>query len=190
LGLMAEGLIDGLRVDHPDGLADPRGYLERLAKATGGAWVACEKILTGDEELPADWRCAGTTGYDALGRAGGVFLDPAGASPLAAGYVRFTGGTPRFAAVAETAKREVARGSLGAEVRRLVGLLPRRADPALRGLAARDLRTVVAELLTAIPVYRAYVVPGEPAPATSVNIMAGAPAPARPPPPPPPRPAP
>ena len=68
LGLMAEGLIDGLRVDHPDGLADPRGYLDRLAKATGGAWVACEKILTGAEELPADWRCAGTTGYDALRR--------------------------------------------------------------------------------------------------------------------------
>jgi len=174
LGLMAEGLIDGLRVDHPDGLADPRGYLERLAKATGGAWVACEKILTGDEELPADWRCAGTTGYDALGRAGGLFLDPAGAGPLTAEYVQFTGGTPRFAAVAETAKREVARGSLGAEVRRLARLLPRCDDPALRGLAACDLRTVVAELLTAVPVYRAYVVPGEPPPAASAAIVAGA----------------
>src|SRR5262249_45201403 len=62
----------------------------------------------------------------------------------------------------------------GAEVRRLVRLLPRRDDPVLRGLASRDLRTVVAELLTAVPVYRAYMVPGEPAPAASVNIMAGA----------------
>jgi (1->4)-alpha-D-glucan 1-alpha-D-glucosylmutase len=171
---MAEGLIDGLRVDHPDGLADPRGYLDRLAKATGGAWVACEKILTGEEELPADWRCAGTTGYDALGRAGGLFLDPAGAAPLTAEYVRFTRGTPHFASVAETAKREVARGSLGAEVRRLAGLLPRCDDPALRGLAACDLRTVVAELLTAIPVYRAYVVPGEAPPAASAAIVADA----------------
>jgi (1->4)-alpha-D-glucan 1-alpha-D-glucosylmutase len=171
---MAEGLIDGLRVDHPDGLADPRGYLDRLAKATGGAWVACEKILTGAEELPADWKCAGTTGYDALGRAGGLFLDPAGAGPLTAGYVSFTGGPARFAAVAETAKRAVTRGSLGAEVRRLARLLPRRDDPALRGLPARDLRTVVAELLAAVPVYRAYVVPGEPPPATSAAIVAGA----------------
>jgi len=174
LGLMAEGLIDGLRVDHPDGLADPRGYLDRLAKATGGAWVACEKILTGAEELPTDWRCAGTTGYDALRRADGLFLDPAGAAPLTAEYATFTGGTPRFAAVAETAKREVTRGSLGAEVRRLVRLLPRRDDPALRGLPARDLRTVVAELLTAVPVYRAYVVPGEPPAAASAAILADA----------------
>src|SRR5262249_29592971 len=165
-------LIDGLRVDHPDGLADPRGYLDRLAKATGGAWVACEKILIGAEELPADWKCAGTTGYDALGRIGGGFLDPAGAEPLTAGYAKFTGGTVSFAAVAETAKREVAAGSLDAEVRRLAGLLTRRGDPALRGLAVGDLRTVVAELLTAVPVYRAYVVPGEPPPATSAASVA------------------
>ena len=91
LRLVAEGLIDGLRVDHPDGLADPRGYLDRLAKATGGAWVVTEKILTGAEELPPDWRCAGTTGYDALGMAGGLFLDPAGAAPLNAAYTAFTG---------------------------------------------------------------------------------------------------
>ena len=58
LGLAAEGLIDGLRVDHPDGLADPRGYLRRLAGRAGGLWVCTEKILCGDERLPADWPCA------------------------------------------------------------------------------------------------------------------------------------
>jgi len=78
LALMADGLIDGLRVDHPDGLADPRGYLRQLAAATGGAWVVAEKILAGDEELPPDWPCAGTTGYDALALVGGLFTDPAG----------------------------------------------------------------------------------------------------------------
>ena len=77
-----EGRIDGLRIDHPDGLADPRGYLRRLHGATGGAWVVVEKILEGDEQLPADWPCAGTTGYDALLRVGGLFVDPAGAAPL------------------------------------------------------------------------------------------------------------
>src|SRR5262249_21604555 len=87
------------------------------ARAGCSAWVACEKILIGAEELPADWKCAGTTGYDALGRIGGVFLDPAGAGPLTAGYTKFTGGTASFAPVAEAAKREVIRGSLGAEVR-------------------------------------------------------------------------
>jgi (1->4)-alpha-D-glucan 1-alpha-D-glucosylmutase len=115
LRLVAERLIDGLRVDHPDGLADPRGYLDRLAAATSGAWVVTEKILTGTEELPGDWRCAGTTGYDALGAVGGLFLDPAGAGPLTTAYTRFTEGTPRFADVAETAKREEARGGLAAE---------------------------------------------------------------------------
>jgi (1->4)-alpha-D-glucan 1-alpha-D-glucosylmutase len=93
LRLVAEELIDGLRVDHPDGLADPRGYLDRLAKATGGAWVVTEKILTGTEELPPDWTCAGTTGYDALGMAGGLFLDRAGAAPLTAAYTAFSGDT-------------------------------------------------------------------------------------------------
>ena len=54
------------------------------ADATGGAWVVVEKILEGDERLPADWPCAGTTGYDALLRVGGLFVDPAGAEPLGA----------------------------------------------------------------------------------------------------------
>ena len=76
LRLVAEGLVDGLRIDHPDGLADPRGYLARLASATDGAWVVVEKILEADETLPVDWACAGTTGYDGLKLIDGLFLDP------------------------------------------------------------------------------------------------------------------
>jgi (1->4)-alpha-D-glucan 1-alpha-D-glucosylmutase len=174
LRLVAGGLLDGLRVDHPDGLADPRGYLDRLAKATGGAWVVTEKILTGAEELPPDWNCAGTTGYDALRMADGLFTDPAGAAPLTAAYAGFTGETRGFEAVAEAAKREVAVGSLAAEVRRLARLLARADDPGLRGLDGDDLVTVLAELLTAFGVYRAYVLPGEPPPAASAEVMAAA----------------
>jgi (1->4)-alpha-D-glucan 1-alpha-D-glucosylmutase len=174
LRLVAEGLIDGLRVDHPDGLADPRGYLDRLAKATGGAWVVTEKILSGAEELPPGWRCAGTTGYDALRMAGGLFVDPAGAGPLTAACATFTGDTSSFQGVAEAAKREVTGGSLGAEVRRLARLLARSGDPALHGLDGGDLATVLAELLTAFPVYRAYVRPGEPPPAASAEVVAAA----------------
>jgi len=80
--LVADGSLDGLRIDHPDGLADPRGYLRRLATATGDSWVVVEKILEGDEALPTDWACAGTTGYDTLWRIGGLFVDPAAEEPL------------------------------------------------------------------------------------------------------------
>lgn len=64
--LHSDGVVDGFRIDHPDGLHDPEGYLERLRDATGGAWVVVEKILVGDETLPTTWPTAGTTGYDSL----------------------------------------------------------------------------------------------------------------------------
>ena len=79
-----EGLVDGLRVDHPDGLADPGGYLDRLATATGGAYVLVEKILESGEALPPFWATAGTTGYDALAELDRVLVDPAGRAALAA----------------------------------------------------------------------------------------------------------
>ena len=164
LRLVAEGLIDGLRVDHPDGLADPRGYLRRLADRTGGLWVSTEKILSGHEELPADWPCAGTTGYDALGVVGGLFLDPAGAEPLTAAYQRLTTGPGEFAGVARDAKREEAGQALAAEVSRLARLAGDAGHPDLDGLSVSERAAVLVELLTAMPVYRAYVVPGEPAP--------------------------
>ena len=161
--LVAEGLVDGLRIDHPDGLADPRGYLARLASATDGAWVVVEKILEADETLPADWACAGTTGYDALKLIDGLFLDPAGAGPLTAEYARFTrraGGDPvalRFADVAVAAKHEVATGTLAAEVTRLARLL----GNVCPGVTEEETRAVLVEVLAAFPVYRAYVHPGE-----------------------------
>jgi (1->4)-alpha-D-glucan 1-alpha-D-glucosylmutase len=164
VGLVTEGLVDGLRVDHPDGLADPRGYLSRLADVTGGAWVVTEKILGPDETLPVDWACAGTTGYDALRLVDGLFLDAAGGDALSAAYAEFcqtSGGdrpAARFADVAERAKREIADGSLAAEVTRLARLL--RAVSAEASLD--DARAVLTEVLADFSVYRAYVNPGEP----------------------------
>jgi (1->4)-alpha-D-glucan 1-alpha-D-glucosylmutase len=175
VGLVAEGLVDGLRVDHPDGLADPRGYLDRLAAATGGAWVVAEKILAADEALPSDWACAGTTGYDALRVVDGLFLDPAGGEALSAEYARFCRDSgddwppKRFADVAAQAKREITNGSLAAEVTRLAGLLTAVAPDA----PAEDARTVLTEVLAAFPVYRAYVHPGElPAEAAKAAVKA------------------
>jgi malto-oligosyltrehalose synthase len=171
--LVAGGLVDGLRVDHPDGLADPRGYLSRLQAATAGTWVVTEKILGPDERLPADWACAGTTGYDALRVVDGLFLDPAGDALLSDGYRRFcqrSGGAPpasRFADVATQAKREIAGGSLTAEVRRVARLL----EAVVPGSGPGDARSATTEVLAAFPVYRAYAHPGEsPAPAAEAAL--------------------
>jgi len=174
LGLVAEGLIDGLRIDHPDGLADPRGYLRQLATAASGSWIVAEKILAADEELPADWPCAGTTGYDALAAVGELFTDAAGARPLTAAYATFADGPADFASAALTARRETAGQQLKAEVSRLVRLLSRLGDPGLAAVSADDLASIVAELLAAFDVYRAYVVPGEPPPSASRDRMAAA----------------
>src|SRR5438105_8546169 len=93
LAWVHEGVLDGLRVDHPDGLRDPRAYFERLRGEAPHAWVVAEKVLEPEEELPADWPVAGTTGYDFLNRVLGLFIDPDGEEPLAATYRIFTGET-------------------------------------------------------------------------------------------------
>ncbi|MBC6457258.1 malto-oligosyltrehalose synthase [Actinomadura sp. HBU206391] len=173
LRLLREGLIAGLRIDHPDGLADPRGYLRALAGQR--AWVVVEKILAAGEELPADWPCAGTTGYEALGMVGGLFADPAGEQPLTDVYNRLTGGPGDFTEVEREAKRYAAERLLVPEVRRLTALLA--------GILADEepdaLREVLVELLIAMPVYRAYVVPGEQPPAEALEVVALAAAEAR-----------
>jgi (1->4)-alpha-D-glucan 1-alpha-D-glucosylmutase len=165
LGLVGEGKVHGLRIDHPDGLAEPRGYLRRLHDASGGAWVVVEKILEGDEELPSDWPCAGTTGYDALLRAGGVFADPAGGAVLTRLYAELTSEPVDFDHVVDEAKRWVVEHGLHAEVHRLVEVAATICHQllALRDHTHRALRESIVELLVAFPVYRAYVVPGEPA---------------------------
>ncbi|MEV8378375.1 malto-oligosyltrehalose synthase [Kribbella sp. NPDC056861] len=171
--LLHEGKLNGFRIDHPDGLADPRGYLRRLAERTGGAWVVVEKILEGDEELPSDWPCAGTTGYDALLRVGGLFVDPAGAAPLSAFHSELTGEPADFAPVVEQAKREVVKHGQYAEVHRLVELLARicQDDVRLRDHTRRAFHLVVVELLVNFDRYRAYVVPGEQPDPTAVRAL-------------------
>jgi (1->4)-alpha-D-glucan 1-alpha-D-glucosylmutase len=173
-GLVAEGLIDGLRIDHPDGLADPRGYLRQLATSASGAWIVAEKILAVGEELPADWPCAGTTGYDTLSAVGELFTDAAGAQPLAAHYAQFADGPATFASAAWAARREIAGQQLSAEVSRLARLLGELDEPALASVPAGDLRSIISELLAAFDVYRSYVVPGEAPPPASFGRMAAA----------------
>jgi (1->4)-alpha-D-glucan 1-alpha-D-glucosylmutase len=168
--LVRRGDLDGLRIDHPDGLHDPRGYLERLGDVTGGVWVVVEKILEGEEQLPSDWRCAGTTGYDALMRVGGLFVDPAGAEPLSALLAEVTGEEQDLAVMVEAAKRQVVEGVQAAEVHRLLGLVSRLAP----GEDTARVRRSLVALLVSMDCYRAYVVPGEPPPAESVRTIDGA----------------
>jgi (1->4)-alpha-D-glucan 1-alpha-D-glucosylmutase len=180
LALVAEGRVQGLRIDHPDGLADPRGYVQRLFGSTG-AWIVVEKILEGDEQLPTDWPCAGTTGYDALLRIGGVLVDDQSAPALTSLYTGLTGEPADFDPVVEEAKRFVVEHGLHAEVARLVEVAAAICHDhlELRDHTRRGIREALVELLVAVPVYRAYVVPGEPAPAESREVVRTAAAVAR-----------
>ncbi|GHS86785.1 malto-oligosyltrehalose synthase [Actinomycetota bacterium] len=182
LDLLADGTLDGLRIDHPDGLADPAGYLTRLRERSGGAWVVVEKILQGDEELPPDWDTAGTTGYEALWRVQQAFVDPGGAAGLGAVMHHLTGdSSDSLPAIVDTAKREVMDGALYAEVHRLTELAASicRDDLRLRDHTWRSLRDCLVELLVAFDRYRAYVVPGEAVHPGSVELLEAAAALAR-----------
>ncbi|MEW2249100.1 malto-oligosyltrehalose synthase [Streptomyces sp. NPDC006975] len=164
LKLLDEGVLDGLRVDHPDGLADPDAYLRRLHEASGGRWTVVEKILSDGEHLPPSWPVAGTTGYDALRHIDGLFADPAGADELLAAYRRFAapqtdrGGD--WAATARRAAYSVLTHELAAEVDRLTRVAHRAcagsSEPALRDRAPWALRTALQELLVRLRVYRPY----------------------------------
>jgi len=139
LRLVEEGLVDGLRVDHPDGLADPVGYLRRLReRGVERVWV--EKIVDPDEELRGDWPVCGTTGYEFLNDAIAVFVDSAAEDVLTSAY----GEKRPFAEIAAHAKREMAAGTFHREVEWLQRLWP-------------DAPGDVEASVTALPVYRTYI---------------------------------
>ncbi|WP_031512853.1 malto-oligosyltrehalose synthase [Streptomyces sp. NRRL F-5123] len=177
LRLLRDGVVDGLRVDHPDGLADPAGYLRRLAEASGGRWTVVEKILQRDEPLPADWACAGTTGYDALDRIDGLFTDPAGVERLAEFHRSYTGADDdrggRWAPTARRAAYRVVTHDLAAEVARLrrAAERARAAVPGAQPYRREVLDDAIRELLVRVPVYRPYVPPGGPASARDEAML-------------------
>ncbi|PZS37859.1 MAG: malto-oligosyltrehalose synthase [Pseudonocardiales bacterium] len=144
---VAQDEVDGLRVDHPDGLTDPAGYLQRLREHAPDAWIVVEKILESGEELPASWPVAGTTGYDALAEVDGVLVDPAGEATLTALDTELTGIQTDWAQLVHDCKLDVATGMLASELRRLAALCP--------GLP--DVCDALAEVLAYFPVYRSYL---------------------------------
>jgi (1->4)-alpha-D-glucan 1-alpha-D-glucosylmutase len=142
LRLVAEGVVDGLRVDHPDGLADPAGYLGRL-RAGGVERVWVEKILEAEEGL-REWPVSGTVGYEFLNDAAALFVDPAGEEELTFIYRSLTAERRDFHEVADAAKLEQANTTFQPEVDRL-----------RRIVDAPDMERALASL----PIYRTYVVP-------------------------------
>ena len=179
--IVAAGLVSGLRVDHIDGLYDPGDYLRRLRDlvddaATDRHWIWVEKIVARNESVPAHWPIDGTTGYDFLAIAGGLFIDPASVQPFTAIYHDFTGEPTTFADVAFAARRRVAGRSFAGEVNVLALQLYRLAQ---RRRLARDntlgaLREAIAGLLSSLPVYRTYLEHGEPMDADAELIRGAA----------------
>ncbi|KRE93586.1 maltooligosyl trehalose synthase [Nocardioides sp. Soil774] len=155
-----EGLVDGLRVDHPDGLRDPKRYLDDLAALTGGAYVLVEKILEPGEALPTDWATAGTTGYDALAHIDRVLTDPAGEAPLTALEDRLRGASVDWHRTVHDNKRAVADGILHSEVLRITREVERVLSVREESADEDAVADAIAELLACFPVYRSYLPEG------------------------------
>jgi (1->4)-alpha-D-glucan 1-alpha-D-glucosylmutase len=172
---LAEGRIDGLRIDHPDGLADPSGYVHRLRGAAPDAWIVVEKILEGDECLRQDWPVDGTTGYEAMRLVNGVLVDPAGLDALAdverRAYELCGAEATGRAEVVYECKRYAVEELLAPELERVVDLALRVAEtrPLHRDHPRVDIRRAIAALAVGFDVYRTYVVPGADGGASTVS---------------------
>ncbi len=155
------GVLDGLRIDHPDGLRDPKGYFQKLAAEAPSAWLVVEKILGRSEQLPEDWPVAGTTGYDFLNLALGLFIDPQGEPGLSEAFQQFTGLREPYAEVVYSRKRQVVEQLLGSDLNRLLLHFERvrETDRRYRDYTSHELRECLTELIACLPVYRTYVRP-------------------------------
>jgi len=187
LRLYAEGLVDGLRIDHIDGLADPKAYLKRLrehleVRRNGRPpdrreppWLIVEKILARGEPLPHDWDCDGTSGYDFLNDVSALMHDPAGAHTLDRLWAEISGRPTAFAVEETLARAEtLARGFAG----QLSAAARAFSDLAQRDLKTRDntyegLRRALTALLTSFPAYRTYALEG-PASPSDLGILSTA----------------
>jgi (1->4)-alpha-D-glucan 1-alpha-D-glucosylmutase len=176
LALVAEGSIDGLRVDHIDGLADPERYLERLRESGGEVYLVVEKILAAGEELPPSWPVAGTTGYDFLNATTRLFVDLDGERALRQAYTRFTWEENDYPDVVWAAKHQIMSDELAAELERLTGVLADVCEDhrRYRDFTRRELREALAEMITGFPVYRTYTYPGRPVTASDRRYVAAA----------------
>jgi (1->4)-alpha-D-glucan 1-alpha-D-glucosylmutase len=159
---VASGDVQGLRIDHPDGLRDPEGYLRRLEERSGAAWLVVEKILEPPERLPDSWPVAGTTGYDFLNHVTGLLVDPAAEEPLGDLYRELTGEAASWEEVMLQRKHQLLNEVLAADLNRLTGLFVRVCERhrRYRDYTRGELRAALQETLACFPVYRTYAYPG------------------------------
>jgi (1->4)-alpha-D-glucan 1-alpha-D-glucosylmutase len=159
LAWLADGVIDGVRIDHPDGLADPADYFRRLREARPAAWIVAEKILMQGERLRELWGIAGTTGYDFMNRLTGLFIDPEGEVPITEIYTTFTGESADWEAVAYEKRQQVMREVLGSDLNRLAGLFLEICERhrRMRDYTRHELHDSLREVVACFPVYRTYV---------------------------------
>ena len=180
LDLAAKGWVDGLRIDHPDGLLDPAGYFERLqqsyaqraglalpAHADDGRplrplYVVAEKIAAPGEEVPESWAVHGTTGYRFANVANAVLVEGRATARLRRIWHTFTGEAETYADVSYHAKRAVARGALSSDLTVLATELLRiaRGNRRTRDYTLNTLRLVLSEVVACLPVYRTYIAHG------------------------------
>ena len=162
LELVREGLVTGLRVDHIDGLYNPRQYLERLCGSSGGIYTIVEKILALAEELPADWPVEGSTGYDFLNCVNGLFCMSTNEAAFSGIYRGFANMQDTMGELFHRSKRLILDRHLAGDLDNLTHLLKRIAVQSSDVIDGRDyttarLREALAEMLCAIPVYRTYI---------------------------------
>ncbi|MBZ5664524.1 MAG: malto-oligosyltrehalose synthase [Acidobacteriia bacterium] len=168
--LAAQGKVDGFRIDHPDGLYDPKKYLDQLqgelktATATGNGaghpvYIVVEKILTGEERLRPDWPIHGTTGYEFANLVNGLFVDARAASKMERIYRSFSGRTMELADLVYACKKLILKVSLASELNVLANLLSRIAlsNRHTCDFTLNSLRSALAEIIASFPVYRTYV---------------------------------
>ena len=155
------GVLDGVRVDHPDGLRDPLEYFERLREAAPGAWILGEKILAANEYLREDWPIEGTTGYDFLNVALGLLVDAGGMEKLRAIYGEFSGEPVDFPAIAHDKKIAVGQEALGSDVNRLASIFVNICETRRnqRDFTRAEIRRAIREVAACFAIYRTYVVP-------------------------------
>jgi (1->4)-alpha-D-glucan 1-alpha-D-glucosylmutase len=158
LRLAGEGLVQGFRIDHVDGLFDPLDYLRRLPS---DLYVVVEKVLVGDERLRGDWPVQGTTGYDFMAAVAGVFVDPGSRTTLHDVYVRFAGEQGRYADVVHASKKLALEVSLSSELTVLARRLDRISEQHRysRDFTLNSQQEALAETIACFPVYRSYVRP-------------------------------
>src|SRR6266567_804109 len=160
IGWLQSGVLDGVRIDHPDGLRDPKQYLERLRARAPEAWIIGEKILEPGEFLPPSWPIDGTSGYDFMNVCHSLLVNGSGLSEFTDIYREFTNETAAFDVVAHEKKLTVEHEALGSDVNRLASLFVEicESNRDRRDYTRAEIRRALREVAACYSIYRTYVV--------------------------------